>query len=262
VEDWVYWLRVAWSELLHDVRKWTEYTFWWNKDQRDYYWWKIALDITVIGELIWQHAIDSALAVVTTVEEWVTGIVGIIEEGASTIVDRIASLWHSVGSVWATFGANLLDEYLTVEDWVERAFDASWKWASQHWKDAVADIDFFYNWVIDWGSAAATWIVDNGTKVWNWIRDNSAAVWDWIRDNSGTVWDWIRDKSGTVYDWIIGTGANVESWYDEQYIWLSDLYTNKRAELADFLDDPGRYIADWVVDSFEYVISECVWRFW
>ena len=34
------------------------------------------------------------------------------------------------------------------------------------------------------------------------------------------------------------------------------------AELADFLDDPGRYIADWVVDSLEYIIAECVFRFW
>lgn len=235
-----YWLDTAWQLLLREARDWLIDLFAFRYKAAAGHWDNIKLYIQSIAFLITSEAEFWADKAVETVEEYADGIVETVETWANTaitnvetavtnLVNGIASVWGSITSLWATFGYDISNTAITVVDWVNEQIDA-----------AIEGIEGIT------------------TEVMSWIT----GAWDWVRDKSGTVWEWITTWSCAVVDWIIGAGANVESWYDEQYTWLSDLFTNKKDELADFLDDPGRFIADWVVDSLEYIVAECVFRFW
>ena len=88
------------------------------------------------------------------------------------------------------------------------------------------------------------------------------SVWNWISTKAASVWEWISTKAASVWEWITTAGANIKTWWDTTNETLSTFIEQYLNALIWFLDDPGRYIADWVVDTLEYIVSECVFRFW
>ena len=235
-----YWLDAAWQLLLREVRDWLIDLFAFRYVAAAGHWFNVKLYIQSIAFLITSEIgakakkvtdalEDYADDIVESLEKWATAAVTNIETSVNSILNTISNVWGSITAIWTRFGADLLNTSKSVVQWVDEKIDT-----------AIEGIEGIT------------------TEVMSWIT----GAWAWVRDKSADVTAWIDEKSGDVWDWIIGAGADVKDWYDEQHTWLSDLYTNKREELADFLDDPGRYIADWVVDSLEYIVAECVFRFW
>ena len=236
VSDLVYML----GELIKDAQWYIYYLITFNWDYRDYYWKRIVQDARLIADKIANKANEAY----ESAKSWA-------KDRYDWAKSQIGPLWDSFVAVWTRFGAAFLAGAWTVVSWVEDKTTAVVQWTMTAYEEAKK-----------WASDAWKWVRLKGIEVWEWISEKSGEVWKWITTKSASTWEWIDEKSGEVWDWIIGVAPEVEEWYDEQHSWLSDLYTNKREELAVFLDDPGRYIADWVADSAEYIIAECVHRFW
>lgn len=235
-----YWLDAAWQLLLREVRNWILAILRLDLVDTAEAWDNIKLYIQAIAFLITSEigvvagniaddVQDYADGIVEALEDWASTAITNIETAVTTLINGIINVWDSIVAIWGRFGAELLDTSLTVVEWIEAQVTA-----------AIEGVE---------GITA---------EILNWIIE----AWDWVSVKGTEVWTWITTKAESVWSWITGIGASVESWYDEQYDWLSDLFMNKREELADFLDDPGGYIADWVVDSLEYIVAECVFRFW
>ena len=229
MENWLYWVTVAWTVLINDIQSWLKFTFWWNYEQRKYYWWKIGLDIRVLSEEIWkivQIAYDKA-------KDWA-------KDRYDWFRSQIGPIWDSITAIWTRFGADILDTAHSVVSWVYDRLWAVMDWVIARYDEAKT-----------WASDAWAWVSAKGSSVWSWISTKAGSVWEWISTKAGLVWEWISTKAGSVWDWITKFSA-----------WIADLFETGREQLADFLDDPGRFIADWVVDTAEYIVSECVFRFW
>ena len=240
VTTWISDLAYMFRELGKDAGWYIFYWIFYNYQKRVDYWNRIVQDCLLIADKISNKADE----VVTTVEDWA-------KERYDNAKDAISPLWESITSLWARFGYDITNTAKTVVDWVKDKVDDAKDWAKGRYDDAKT-----------WATDAWAWVKDKGGEVWDWIRDRSDEVWDWIRDKSGEVWDWIEDKSGDVWDWIVGTGDLLESWQIAYGPFYSDLKDTHQNKLLSFLNDPGRFIADWVADLAEYIVSECVWRFW
>lgn len=237
---WISDLAYMFRELGKDAGWYIFYWIFYNYKERVKYWNRIVQDCLLIADKISRKAND----VVTIIEEWA-------KARYDWAKNQIGPLWDSFVAVWSRFGAAILDGAWTVVSWVEDKTTAVVQWVLSNYEEARKEAIAAYTWILEWGNNAALWFAEKSAEVWNWISTKAGSVWDWINTKAGTVWDWISTKAGLVWDWITKYSA-----------WITTLFETGREQLAAFLDDPGRFIADWVVDTFEYIISECVFRFW
>lgn len=246
-----YWLNATWELLEHEMKEWLDDLFHFRWQDAGLHWHIVTLYISTLGGLIFELAVDKASGAYSDAKDFVDSVVGEIEEGAQTIVERITLIWGSITSIWAKFGLELLDRVDTVWDWVTGKVNHVYWWVEETYNDAK-----------EWVAESADWVVEKADEFATWLENWADSIVDWIEKKATTVWDWISEKADNVWTWILTQGASIEEWLTRNAGYYSDLYDNYRDMLTSFLEDPETFILDRVVDGLEYVISWAVTLWW
>jgi len=196
--------------------------------------------VQTIFEMVWNRTVKAYDDAVNWANEFIT-----------SLLNSVSNLWNSITHIWAQFGAAFLDGFWTVVSWVEDKVTGVTNWVQSNYDVAKSAAINAWNWITTTGVNIRDWVMEKGATVWTWINEKASTVWDWIYKKAGAVWDWIVVKAGIVWDWIFTKGG-----------FYTALFENYRDMLLDFLEDPAGFIADYVTDGVEYIISECVFRFW
>lgn len=272
LSDWWYdWKEVwkfHWALLWTDVKYWLQYTFWWNRSERDRYWGYVKSDMVTIATDIRNLAEHYANEAVRDFEAWVFDVLGIREKPRVNFTTQISNLWGSIVALWATFGPNLLTGRYTVESWVQERLALVWGSITALWAKFGYEISNGSYTVVSWVRAQLKGINDSTVALW-------AKFGYEISNSEFTVVSWVRWKLNGVYDtfdkfWdmfgneIVWSGYTVAQWvrlrydtartqaqeaktwlthYGNYYAYVFDYY---RDVLQNFLQDPGAFLGPYI----------------
>jgi len=238
MSEWIshLWELVGW--LIGYLWDWIKATITWNPIKRGIAWYLIDTTMRAIGQHVW-GAIDG---LVESTKTWLETLI-------DDIAEILVSVWGSITSVWATFGADLLTARHTVVTWVARAVLNVRAWARARYDEVRA-----------WAWDAWVWVRDKSRDVWRWIIGKGTAVWEWVYGKGSGVWEWIQAKANQAWDWITGPGDQIEAWRIANGAYYEELRETQGNKLLAFLQNPGEFIGELILDSLEWLLSEIVFR--